>query len=134
MGEGMNKIAQLTKNQNSISETLLPALFNIFERWGLTGKQQMILLGLTNEKTLYNWKNTPSKAQLSKDLIERASYILGIYKSLEILFENPSLADKWLSSQNDNRLFNGKAPLSRLLSGYVTDLAVVRNHLDSVRG
>jgi hypothetical protein len=38
-----------------------------------------------------------------------------------------------LSSPN-NSLFNGKAPLSRLLRGYVADLIVVRDHLDSVQG
>jgi len=34
--------------------SLLPAIFNIFSLWRLTGQQQMTLLGLSNEKTLYN--------------------------------------------------------------------------------
>ena len=55
----------------------------------------MTLLGLSNEKTLYNWKSQPEKAKLTRDLLERASYILGIYKSLQILLPDQVLADQW---------------------------------------
>ncbi len=123
----------LSNRGGSVSKTLLPTLFNIFEKWQLSGKQQMILLGLTNEKTLYNWKSKPSSAKLSKDLLERASYILGIYKSLQILIPEAQLADDWLSTPNDNPHFNGKAPLDRMLAGHVVDLADVRQFLDAQR-
>ena len=123
----------LSNRGESVSKALLPTLFNIFEKWGLTGKQQMVLLGLTNEKTLYNWKSKPGSAKLSKDLLERASYILGIYKSLQILIPDAHLADGWLSTPNDNSYFNGKTPLDRMLAGHVVDLAEVRQFLDAQR-
>ena len=125
---------QLLQRGSAVSKALLPAIFNIFSQWRLTGAQQMALLGLSNEKTLYNWKNQPGKAKLTRDLLERASYLLGIYKSLEILLPEQSLADHWLATPNDNPLFNGTAPLERLLAGQVVDLAVVRNFLDAERG
>lgn len=125
---------QLLQRGSSVGSSLLPALFNIFSRWRLSGAQQMTLLGLGNEKTLYNWKSQPGKAKLTRDLLERASYILGIYKSLEILLPDPALADRWLATPNDNPLFNGTAPLDRLLAGQVVDLAVVRDFLDAQRG
>jgi len=125
---------QLLQRGSAVSGALLPAIFNIFAQWHLTGSQQMVLLGLTNEKTLYNWKSHPEKAKLSRDLLERASYILGIYKSLQILLPDEAIADQWLSTPNDNPLFNGTAPLERLLAGHVVDLALVRNFLDSERG
>lgn len=93
----------------------------------------MTLLGLSNEKTLYNWKNRSEKAKLTPDILERASYILGIYKSLQILLADQVLADQWLATPNDNPLFYGTAPLDRLLAGQVVDLAVVRNFLDAER-
>ena len=93
----------------------------------------MTLLGLGNEKTLYNWKSQPKKTRMTRDLLERASYTLGIYKSLQILFPDQALADQWLSTPNDNPLFNGTAPLDRLLTGQVVDLAVVRHFLDAER-
>ena len=125
---------QLLQRSSSVSSSLLPAIFNIFRKWRLTGAQQMTLLGLTNEKTLYNWKSKPEKAKLTRDLLERTSYILGIYKSLQILLPDEALTDQWLATPNDNPLFNGTAPLDRLLAGQVTDLAVVRNFLDAERG
>ena len=111
--------------------TLLPAIFNIFSLWRLTGQQQMTLLGLSNEKTLYNWKNQPEKAKLTRDCLERASYILGIYRALQVLFPDEVQGDQWLHTPNDNPLFGGTAPLDKMLEGLVVDLAVVREHLDS---
>ena len=125
---------QILDRGKSVAIALLPTLFSIFEKWGLSGKQQMVLLGQTNEKTIYNWKNNPEKAKLSKDLLERASYILSIYKSLQILLPDESQADAWLSNPNDNSNFNSATPLERMLAGHVVDLAEVRNFLDAERG
>lgn len=130
----MAQAEQLLQRGPGVTRSLLPAIFNIFSDWDLKGAQQMVLLGLSNEKTLYNWKNQPEKAKLTRDLLERASYILGIYKSLKILLPDRTLADQWLSTPNDNPLFNGTAPLDRLLAGQVVDLAMVRNFLDAERG
>lgn len=130
----MAQAEQLLQRGPSVTRSLLPAIFNIFSEWDLKGTQQMVLLGLSNEKTLYNWKNQPEKAKLTRDLLERASYILGIYKSLQILLPDQTLADQWLSTPNDNPLFNGTAPIDRLLAGQVADLATVRNFLDAERG
>ena len=130
----MVQAEQLRKRGSSVTSSLLSAIFKIFSQWRLTGAQQMTLLGLSNEKTLYNWKSQPVKAMLTLDLLERASYILGIYKSLQILLPDQALADQWLSTPNYNPLFNGTAPLDRLLAGQVVDLAVVRNFLDAELG
>ena len=125
---------QILQRGPAVAGSLLPAIFTIFGQWSLTGAQQMTLLGLSNEKTLYNWKNHPEKAKLTRDLLERASYILGIFKSLEILLPDSTLSDRWLTTPNDNPAFNGTAPLDRLLAGQVTDLALVRDFLDAERG
>ena len=125
---------QLLQRGPSAARSLLPAIFTIFGQWNLTGMQQMTLLGLSNEKTLYNWKNHPEKAKLTRDLLERTSYILGIFKSLEVLLPDPVLADRWLTTPNDNPVFNGTVPLDRVMAGQVTDLALVRNFLDAERG
>ncbi len=111
--------------------SLLPAIFNIFALWHLSGHEQMILLGLSNEKTLYNWKGRPDKAKLTRDFLERASYILGIYSALQILFPDKKCSDQWLHSPNDNPMFGGSAPMEKMLGGFVVDLAAVREFLDS---
>lgn len=111
--------------------SLLPAIFNIFMLWHLSGHEQMVLLGLSNEKTLYNWKSRPGKAKLTRDFLERASYILGIYRALQILFPDKECSDQWLHSPNDNPMFGGSAPMEKMLGGFVVDLAAVRTFLDS---
>lgn len=124
---------QLLQRGPEVTGSLLPVIFNIFKQWQLTGHQQMALLGLSNEKTLYNWKNQPHKAKVSRDLLERASYILGIYKSLQILLPDEAQANNWLTRPNDNPVFSGSKPMDRLLAGMVVDLALVRNFLDAER-
>ena len=118
----------------ALPQALLPAIFNIFEKWSLSGADQMTLLGLANEKTLYNWKGKPEKAKISPDQLERASYLLGIYKALQILLPDETHADNWLTTPNDNQFFNGMQPLNRMLAGRVFDLAEVRYFLDAERG
>ena len=122
---------QLLQRGSSVTSSLLPAIFRIFSQWRLTGAQQMTLLGLSNEKTLYNWKSQPEKAKLTRDLLERASYILGIYRALQILFPDTECSDQWLHSPNDNPMFGGSAPMEKMLGGFVVDLATVRKFLDS---
>lgn len=85
-------------------DSLLPAIFNIFALWHLSGHEQMTLLSLSNEKTFYNWKNQPEKAKLTRDFLERASYILGIYRALQILFPDEGCGEQWLHIPNDNSL------------------------------
>jgi hypothetical protein len=93
----------------------------------------MTLLGLTSRSTYYRWKNAPPN-RLSPDLLERLSYVFGIYKDLQVLLPEPAAADAWIRKRNDHPLFNGTSALDRLLSGHVADLYEVRRYLDAERG
>ena len=68
----------------------------------------------------------------SFDLASRISYVLGIFKSLEILYQRPELADQWI--RRPNAAFGGQSAMDRMRAGHVVDLAAVRDYLDSVRG
>ena len=68
---------QLLQRGSNVTSSLLPAIFTIFSQWRLTGTQQMTLLGLSNEKTLYNWKSRPEKAKTTRDLLERGQLYPG---------------------------------------------------------
>jgi hypothetical protein len=125
---------RLLQLDSNVTGSLLPSILKIFSQWRLTCAQQMTLLGLSNEENLYNWKSQPEAAKLTRDQLERISYILGIFKSLQVLLPEQSQADRWLVIPNDNPLFNGAEPLDQLLAGQVADLAVVRNFLDAERG
>lgn len=111
----------------------LPVFLRIMQAWHLGAAQAAQLLGC-GRSTLYRWKDDPEKAELSADQIERLSYVLGIYKALQILYPTPENADDWVNRPNRNPLFAGRPPIERLLGGQVADLYVVRQYLDAQRG
>ncbi len=110
----------------------LKAFFNITHKWGLSGDQESILLGIPLS-TLYRWKSK-KEGSLAADTLERISYILGIYKALRILLPTEDASNKWIKKANSAPLFNGKSALDKLLKGHVIDLADVRRYLDAERG
>ncbi|TCV96503.1 uncharacterized protein DUF2384 [Luteibacter rhizovicinus] len=111
----------------------LRAFFALAERWDLRVAEQRTLLGDPPESTFYKWKRQQDGTP-SRDVIERISYLLGIYKDLQILFPDHEQADAWVRKPNDAALFGGQAALERMLSGNVADLYVVRQYLDAQRG
>ena len=131
----MSKITELTaQKRNAVAGPLLGTIFNIFEAWDISNPEQCVLLGINNEGTFYNWKKKPESATISHDLLERTSYILGIWKALQILIPENRISDSWVKSPNSDPAFNGQSPIERMLGGQVVDLAHVRQYLDSVRG
>jgi hypothetical protein len=111
----------------------LRAFFRIAEQWKLRMAEQRRLLGDPPESTFYKWKRE-GDGTLARDTLERISYLLGIWKSLQILFPDPAQADAWLTRPNQAPLFGGQSALERMLSGNVADLYVVRQYLDAQRG
>lgn len=120
-------------DRKGLSGPALRTFFRIAELWGLSVNEQMTLLGVTGRSTFFNWKKDPN-AIVPKDTLERISYILGIYKALQILLSDEAAADAWVKRPNDAPLFSGQSALSRMLSGQVADLFVVRQYLDAQRG
>ena len=111
----------------------LRAFFQIADHWGLSTAQQRVLLGNPPASTYFKWKKARNGA-LPRDVLERISYLLGIYKALQILLPDSQRADHWLSEPNTAPLFGGQTALQRMLGGNVSDLFVVRQYLDAQRG
>ena len=116
-----------------LSGPALRAFFRIAAAWKLNARQERVLLGNPPESTFFKWKKA-QQGNLSRDVLERISYVLGIYKSLQILFPDNARADEWISRPNSAPLFQGQSALQRMLSGNVSDLFVVRQYLDAQRG
>jgi uncharacterized protein (DUF2384 family) len=119
--------------QADLGPAALRTVFNIADRWELSADELMTLLGISASSTYYKWRKAPPR-KLSPDLLERISYLFGIYKALQILLPDPALADSWLRRPNENPLFGGRPPLERMLTGQVADLFLVRRYLDGERG
>lgn len=107
------------------------AFFRIMEAWSVSESDARILLGSPGRSTFYNYKRGEG-GDLAVDTLERVSYVLGIYKALQLLFPNSKQADDWM--KKPNRAFGGRSALEHALGGKVVDLANVRLYLDTVRG
>ena len=94
----------------------------------------MILLGRPRKQTYSKWKKNPESAALPRDTLERISYVLGIYKALQVLLPDPQAADEWIKKPNAAAIFGGGSALERMLAGNVSDLYFVRNFLDLQKG
>jgi hypothetical protein len=116
-----------------LSAPALRTFFRIAALWELNVDEQMTLLGVTSHSTFFKWKRAQD-VTLPKDTLERISYILGIYKALQILLPDERAADAWIRKPNTAPLFGGQSALNRMLSGHVSDLYVVRQYLDAQRG
>ena len=110
------------------------AFTRIAALWGLSVEEQLLLLGEPARSTFFAWRKNPERASLPKDTLERISNLLGIYKSLQILFPDPGAADAWIRKPNAAPMFAGRSALQRMLGGNVSDLNAVRRYLDAVRG
>jgi len=109
----------------------LRGFFRVAEAWQLSTEQAQILLGRPARSTFYKWKRG-EPSTVPYDTVRRISYVLGIYKALQILFKEPQQADAWISRPSSD--FGGGSALDRMLGGDMTDLAEVRVYLDAARG
>jgi hypothetical protein len=107
----------------------------ITEEWRLTDAQKLVLAGHESRATLATWRRKIAAGEgikLSRDTLERLSYVAGIYKALQLLFPNPEQWAGWV--RRPNRDFGGRSALDHMLAGRVVDLADVRRYLDAWRG
>jgi hypothetical protein len=111
----------------------LRSFFRVAEHWRLSVDEQITLLGSPARSTYYRWRKEGAES-LPRDVLERLSYVLGIWKALQILLPDEVSADAWIRKPNEASPFGGRSALDRLLSGNVADLYEVRRYLDAQRG
>lgn len=126
-----NAVPTPAHDRKGLTGPALRTFFRIADAWHLNEQEQMQLLGLDSRSTLQNWKRG-AVAAISRDALERISYVLGIYKGLQILL--PQTADEWIRKSNSAGPFGGRSALDRMVSGNVADLYLVRQYVDGERG
>jgi hypothetical protein len=115
-----------------LSASALKAFFNLVDRWQVKDEDARALLGGISNGPYYTWKKKPDRL-LDADVLTRISYLIGIFKALNILY-NEKLADEWLRLPNTNRIFGGKTPLDYMIAGGIPAMQIVRRLLDARRG
>ncbi len=125
---------QIQHDPKRVASAALQVFFNLSHRWHLNAKQERVLLGEPPESTFFAWKAHQTASRLSRDTLDRISYLMGIHKALNILLPSARAADEWINKPNAAPLFNGQSALERMLSGSLADIADVRRYLDAQRG
>jgi hypothetical protein len=115
-----------------LSPAALKAFFRIVERWSLRDEDARELLGGVSHGAYYQMKKSPERI-LDVDTLTRISYVIGIYKALNILYSE-KLADSWIQLPNKNPLFSGRPPLASMREGGIPAMQTVRRLLDARRG
>jgi uncharacterized protein (DUF2384 family) len=121
-----------TPTRRKLSSAAITAFFSIVEKWSLKNEDAMALLGGVSNGRYYDLKKHRT-GLLTQDELTRVSLLIGIFKSLNILF-GEKLADAWISRPNSNPMFGGEPPLKTLIQGGVPGILSVRRLLDSRRG
>jgi hypothetical protein len=116
-----------------LSGPALRTFFRIAAAWQLSVVEQRALLGWPAASTYHKYK-AGDLAALSFDTLTRLSLILGIYKSLQLLYPEPQFADNWVRMPNTHLLFGGAPPLTLMTEGGIDGLYKVRRLLDARRG
>ena len=106
-----------------------PAYQKIVEFWKVSDSDAQKLLGDMPDETWKTLKET-GEYTFSLEQLYRLSYLVGIFKGLDILYEE-ELSDKWMQLPNTNRLFGGKKPLDFLIEGDLVDFKNLRQLVDA---
>jgi len=117
-------------DDKKLAASAMKGFFLIMERWSVDNDRARILLGLPPERTFYLWK-AGQAARVPMDTLRRIGYISGIWKALQIIYSDQTLANRWVKAPN--QAWGGMTPLERMAAGDVTDLAAVRSYIDAAR-
>lgn len=114
---------------------LATLLMNLFKKWDLDTATQLNLLGLspTSRALLGYYRNGTKPLPNTRDLLDRAGWILSIHKALRLLYPyNEITRYHWVSLRN--KAFNNQTPLQLMTEQGLIGLAKVARYLDFVRG
>ena len=119
-------------NTAAAAQAALRSFWRLAEAWKLTTTERITLLGVART-TLYQWKQG-KVGPLDRHVLERLSYLFGIFAALQILLPFPARAKEWICKPNTAPFLAGHWALERMLAGQVADLFLVRRYPDAERG
>ena len=120
------------ENRVRLTPAAVKGLLRIATHWKLRDDDSRALLGGISSGSFYTLKNRGAKT-LDEDQLTRVSLLIGIYKSLNILYGR-KLANAWIALPNTNPMFGGDSPLNYVKKGGIPALMRVRQLLDARRG
>ena len=107
-------------------QRLVKMILRLFDHWQLDTRDQAALLGLSVESrpTLSQYREGAQIAD-NQDLLDRVGHLLGIHKSLRLIFlNNIDLAYRWVTQPNAS--LDGDRPIDVMKMGLEGIIAVHR--------
>jgi hypothetical protein len=121
------------EERKRLSGSALTGFLKMMEIWKVRDEDARMLLGGISNGPFYEMKKNPKSKVLDVDRMFRISYLLGIFKAINIL-HGQELADEWIQLPNSNSMFGGKTPLQYMIYGGLPAMQNVRRLLDARRG
>jgi hypothetical protein len=124
------------ENRRRLGGPAMRTFLNIADKWKLAESERLMVLGLPGRSTYFGWI---SKARADQDLmlpvdaLLRISAVLGVHKSLAVLFGSDHEALEWLRGPHHAPTFGGQPPMSLLTNGTQDGIMIVRRYLDAFR-
>ncbi len=119
-------------DENAKGQVALKGFFGICREWDCTQEEMMQMLGGVSRSTLAKYQKLPH-VKLSRDTLERISYILGIYKSLRVMYPTAERANRRVRLETSEPPFAGASALDFMARGSMKHLAETRRYFDAKR-
>lgn len=110
----------------------LKAFTRIAEGWSLTQREAAALADMPEA----TWKRAAKPGfagALTQDQMLRLSALVGLYKSLELYFDEP-ISREWVKLPNEGPEFDGAQPVDAMIAGGLPKILRVRGYVDALRG
>jgi hypothetical protein len=121
-----------TRQSVEVQAVALKAYARIAQAWSLTLSEAAALADMS-ESTWKRAKAPTYAGELSRDQMLRLSALVGLYKSLEIYFDE-ALSRDWVKLPNRGPEFDGVRPIDSMISGGLPKILRVRAYVDALRG
>ena len=135
MARSITETSQQKDLYTEESRKKLAALaLRLFDKWNLNTEQRLNLLGMrpSSRAVLGKYKKG-SPLPPSRDVIDRVGWLLGVHKSLRLLYpENEDIRYTWIRRRN--KVFENKTPIEVMTEEGLLGVAKVARYLDHLRG
>lgn len=110
----------------------LKAFARIADAWSLTQREATALTDMS-DSTWKRAKKPGYAGYLTQDQMLRLSGLVGLYKSLELYFNEP-ISREWVKLPNQGPEFDGARPVDAMIAGGLPKILRVRGYVDALRG
>jgi hypothetical protein len=107
-----------------LTPAALEAVVNIAEVWMLADDDAAALLGVSSG-TWDEIRGSRWSQSLSQDQLTRTSALIGVFKGLNLLFDQ-AMADRWPRLRNTGPLFQNLSPVEAMIEGGIPFMLAAR--------